>query len=61
MSMKICNDKPSQCEQLEGVFSYMKDWGKGECGAVNGYWCVSGKYLVSDSDTTYYAYCVLQK
>ena len=60
LSMKICKTEPSNCEQLDRVFSYMKDWTGGECGSVDSDWCVNGEDFVSGTEERYYAYCVQQ-
>ena len=65
LSRKLCDNAfPHKCEQLEGVFSYYKEvvgvWTGGSSGIVNGVWRVEGNEFVSDSVTTYYAYCVQQ-
>ena len=60
LAEKLCNTKPKNCPQMEGLFSYMKNWPGGECGKVGHSFCARGKNLVSSSETTYYGYCVLK-
>ena len=60
MSVILCDDKNARkCPQLQGVFSYMKNWGNnfGECGLVGNSCCAKGKDYVSEPGSEYYAYC----
>merc|ERR1712198_652276 len=48
LSKILCDGKkPHQCSQLEGVFSYMKDYVSSECGAVDGNYCARGADFTS--------------
>ena len=64
----LCNTKPKNCQQFEGVFSYMRNWYGGECGSVGSDWCANGDDFVSGTNQaspgrtqtnreTYYGYC----
>jgi len=68
LSKILCDGRtPRKCEQLEGVFNYMykrKNGGiyMGECGAVDGSWCVDGNNYTSGEmrkrrKQIYYGYC----
>ena len=60
MSVILCNDKNARrCPQLQGLFSYMKNWGNnyGECGMVGNIINVTGKDYVAGPGKEYYAYC----
>ena len=57
--MIICNTDPRYCDQFNRVFNYMYNYSPGECGVVDGNWCVTGNsYVVGDLET--YGYCALQ-
>ena len=45
------------CPQIQGLFSYMKNWGGSECGVVGTSWCAPGKDYVAGPGKEYYAYC----
>ena len=64
----LCNTKPKNCQQFEGVFSYMRNWYGGECGSVGSDWCANGDDFASGTNQaspgrtqtnreTYYGYC----
>ena len=57
LSKLLCSgDRPLNCPQFEGVFSYMSNWVGGECGRVGSRWCARGDDFVSGVKV-YYAYC----
>jgi len=66
LSKILCDGKkPHQCSQLEGVFSYMKDY-VSECGAVDGNYCARGADFTSGETIKgrkriYYGYCAKRK
>ena len=62
LAKKVCPETPNSknCPQLEGVFSYMKNYSGGECGKVGPTACAKGKDYVSGPEKRYYAYCVQQ-
>ena len=60
LSKILCKQKPTKCPQLNGMFSYKKNWVGGECGVVDSRWCAGGKGFVSTDYRPYYAYCVQQ-
>ena len=48
LSKLLCyGSKPRNCDQFEGVFSYMKNWHGGECGSVGYDWCANGDDFVA--------------
>ena len=69
LSKILCSgSKPRNCDQFEGVFSYMSGWYGGECGRVGYDWCANGDDFVAGTVETspgrvqkkveaYYAYC----
>jgi len=58
LAKKLCGGIPGDCPEMEGLFAYVKGWGSGECGVVNGRWCVKGDSRRSGNPYIYYAYCV---
>merc|ERR1711970_1476864 len=59
LAKKVCGKRnPRYCKQLDGLFAHMKGFKGGECGVVNGEYCVNGKSYTSGNTTLYYAYCV---
>ena len=49
---------PKKCPDLWGVFSYMPNRSSGECGTLNGTWCLDGKNtMATPGQNTYYALC----
>ena len=49
---------PKKCPDLWGVFSYMPKRSSGECGTLNGTWCLDGKNTIATpGQNTYYALC----
>jgi len=54
--------RSQQCEETEGLFSYMNDWAGGsDCGNVEGIWCADGSnYVAGQNGAEYFAYCALQ-
>ena len=61
LSKLICNVlvHPEECPQLEGMFTYMKEWSGSECGLLDGDFCKKGKEYVSSKKTPYYAHCIV--
>merc|ERR1712025_1142361 len=55
----LCNEMDAgKCSKLNYLFFYMKNWGNGECGAVDGVRCANGKDHTSTQEKPYYALCV---
>merc|ERR1711970_101207 len=59
LAEKVCGERnPRYCKQLNGLFAHLKGYNGGECGIINGQYCVNGKSYTSGNPTLYYAYCV---
>jgi len=60
LAKKLCGGatRPNDCPAMDGLFNYMNGWSHGECGVVNGKWCVAGNSYTSGSPSVYYAYYV---
>merc|ERR1712179_282729 len=59
LAKKVCGKRnPRYCKQLDGLFAHLKGYNGGECGIINGQYCVNGKSYTSGNPTLYYAYCV---
>jgi len=59
LAKKLCggSTNPRNCPEINGLFNDMKGW-LGECGVVDGSWCVQGRSHTSGNPSVYYAYCV---